>query len=177
MSLGISKRDSKITSAEYHKGLDYFNKQILEVECDRAFFVHNPKKVHIINVKDYPQKQITLPKHPEDKKKGERHFKLTNEYLIDSIDFDNIEQGDLIRLMHFGNFFVDKKTKDQLELTFKSKEYSKDIGIKTNIHFVPTDAKKCTIVMQDNSKLNGVCEDLDNIKENTSLQFERFGFV
>ncbi len=177
LSLGISKRDSKITSEEYHKGLDYFNKQILEKESDRFFFVHNPKKVKIENIEKYPQKEIILPKHPEDKSKGNRHFKLTNEYLIDSLDFSHFEKGDLIRLMHFGNFLITKIDKDTLHLEFKSKDFDRNLGIKRNIHFVPTDAQECVMVMQNNEKIKGLTEDLDNIKEDTSVQFERFGFA
>ena len=38
LSLGISKRDSKINSKEFYKGLHYFNKQIIEKEANRVFY-------------------------------------------------------------------------------------------------------------------------------------------
>jgi len=177
LSLGITKRDSKITSKEYHKGLDFFNKQILEKESDRYFFVHNPKKVHITNLGDCDLKEIILPKHPTDKSKGNRYFKLSNEYFIDSIDFNQIEKEDLIRLMHFANFKVIEKNEDALKLEFLSKDYDKNLNVKRNIHFIPTNNKKCQIIMQDNSHLNGFCENLNNPKAGAAIQFERFGFV
>ncbi len=175
---GISKRDSKITDAEYHKSLNYFNKQILEKEADRYFFVHSPKDVHVENIEDYKDKEIVLPKHPEDKSRGNRIFKVEENYIIDSIDFAGINLGDTIRLMHFGNFVVKEKLSNKLVLTFISKDYDKNLKLNKNIHFLPKSiAKKCYIIMQDNSKLNGFCGTLDNVREDSSIQFERFGFV
>ncbi len=178
LSLGISKRDSKISSEEYHKGLDFFNKQILEEEADRYFFVHNPKKIQITNLEDIKEKEIKLPKHPDNKDRGFRTFKVEINYLIDSLDFDNFEKGDLIRLMHFANFKIIKKTKESLEVEFISKDYNKELNVKRNIHFVSSsNNEKVELVMQDNSKLKGICEKMDNLKEDRGIQFERFGFV
>jgi len=105
---------------------------------------------------------------------------LSDSYLIDGIDFDNIEKGDTIRLMHFANFEIIEKTKDKLKLKFLSKDYNRALKVKRNIHFIPTnkeEQRKVTIVMQDNSKINGLSEVLYNPKVDASLQFERFGFV
>lgn len=174
---GMSKRDSKITDEEYHKSLNFFNKQILEKEADRYFFVHNPKEIIIENIDEFKEKEIELPKHPEDKSKGVREFKVINEYVIDGIDFNEITKGEIIRLMHFANFKVLDKKENKLILEFISKDYDKALHIKKNIHFLPKTAEKCYIILQDNSKLKGQCEYMDNIKEDTSIQFERFGFV
>lgn len=178
LSLGISKRDSKITDEEYHKGLNFFNKQILEKEANRAFFVHNPKKVIIENIEDYPEKEIIMQKHPDIKERGHRVFDVEKEYFIDSIDFNNIEKDDIFRLMHFGNFKVIEKNENEMKIKFISKEYNKDLELKRNIHFVPVNnCERIEVVMQDASKLKGVCEIIENPKVNTSFQFERFGFV
>lgn len=177
IAMGISKRDMKMSEAEYFKQINFFNKQILEKEADRFFFVHNPKKIHITNVSDFENKEILLPRHPENKSRGSRHFKVEHDYLIDGIDFDNLEVGDMIRLMHFANFKITSKVEDMMTVEFISKDYDKSLSLKRNIHFVPVNGEKVEIVMQDNSHLKGICEDLDNIKEDSSFQFERFGFV
>jgi glutamyl-tRNA synthetase len=178
LHLGISKRDSKITSKEYYKGLDYFNKQILEKEANRYFFVYNPKRVHIININEISDKEINLPKHPEDKSKGSRKFSVEQEYYINGVDFEHLEKGDKFRLMHFGNFSVESKTEQELTIKFISKEYSKEFGAKRNIDFVPkSEHEKATIILADNSKLHGITEKLDNLKQEENVQFERFGFV
>lgn len=178
LSLGISKRDSKITSDEYHKGLDYFNKQILEEEAHRHFFIEKDyKKIEIKNLQEFKEKEILLPKHPTNKSLGNRHFKLENEYIINSKDFNNIDRGDLFRLMHFANFKVLNKNEDKLEVEIISINYDKELGLKSNIHFLGSDKVKAKIIMPNNSILNGFVEDLKNPKDNMAIQFERFGFV
>ncbi|MCA9495791.1 MAG: glutamate--tRNA ligase [Nanoarchaeota archaeon] len=177
VAMGISKRDSKITDEEYHKSLNFYNKQILEEEADRYFFVYNPKKVNIVNLDDIDLKEIELPQHPTNKSRGMRNFDLKSDYIIDGVDFKNFKVGDKIRLMHFANFKVVEVDKDELKLMYLSTPYNKELMVKRNIHFLPKDAEKCQVILSDNSKLNGYCEDMDNIKENTSIQFERFGFV
>ena len=178
LSLGISKRDSKITSEEYHKGLDYFNKQILETESDRCFFVHNPKTLHILNVDDFPSKEIKLNKHPDDSSRGFREFRVESDWLIDGLDFDNLSASDKLRLKHMGNFEIIEKESNVMRVKFISKEYSKDFKFKRNIHYVPfRDNEEVEVFLTDNSRLKGFTENLHNLKEGSSIQFERFGFV
>lgn len=178
ISQGMSKRDSKISDEEYHKSLDYFNRQILEVEANRLFFVSYPKKLKIVNSDDYPDVEVELLRHPDFKDRGYRKFELTNEYFIDKVDFNNIEKGDIIRLMHFGNFEIIDKTEDTISVKFISKEYDKDMKLKRNIHYVSSkDFENVEIVMQDSTVLKGICEINENPKPESSFQFERFGFV
>ncbi len=175
---GLSKRDMKITSIDYHKALDYYNKQILENEANRYFYVHNPKKIIIENIEDINFNEIKINKHPELKTRGFRIFKVESEYLIDSLDFDNLNCGDNIRLMHFANFEIISKTENEMKIKFISKDYNKKLKVKRNIHFISSsNNEKVSLIMQDNSKLIGYCELIDNPKENTPMQFERFGFV
>lgn len=180
MAGGISKRDSRITEAEYYKALNFFNKQVLEEKANRFFFVSNPKEIKIININEYPQKEILMPIHPDFKERGNRKYSIIDKYLIDKIDFENIEKGDLIRLMHFANFEVVDKNEDRLELKYISKEFSRDLKLKRNIHFCPTileEQRPAIIVMQNNQKIKGVTGPLMNPKIGDAIQFERFGFV
>ncbi len=177
ISLGISKRDSKITMEEYNKGLDYFNKQILEKISERYFFVHNPKTLRILNIEDYPDKEIEIAKHPDDKSKGYRKISIEKQVFIDSIDFDNLNEGDIFRMMYFGNFKVLEKQENVIMVEFVSKEYDKKLNIIRNIHFVPNENEKVTIIMQNNQRLVGITEPISKLKLNSSIQFERFGFV
>lgn len=177
VAMGISKRDSKITDAEYHKNLNYHNKQLLEKSADRFFFIDSPVLVEIEDVRNLPFDSIELPKHPEDKGRGMREFAVEKNYFIEESDYVRIKEGDLIRLMHFANFVVTKRESGKLTLKFDSKEFSRDLDLKANVHFLPTeDHEQCEIVMFDNSKKIGICEQLGKIKEGNSLQFERFAF-
>ncbi|MDA3856071.1 MAG: glutamate--tRNA ligase [Candidatus Woesearchaeota archaeon] len=177
---GITKRDLKMSEKDYFKQINFFNKQILEKEADRYSFVLNPKEVHIKNINEFPDKEIVLPKHQEFKERGYRKITVKNDYFIDGIDFNNLEEGDIIRLMHFANFKIIEKTKDKLVVEYLSKDYDKNLNAKRNIQFVPrnhNEHQHIELVMQDNQLIKGVTENLDNLKPNENIQFERFGFV
>lgn len=174
----VSKRDSKISYEEYLKNLNFHNKKILEKESDRFFFISDKVEIEIMNKENIDFQEITHPKHPEDKSRGFRKFKLHNKYYIEKNDFDNLEKNDIFRMMHFGNFEVVNKEKDKIEVKFLSKEYSKEIKIKSNIHFLEIENyENCKIIMPDNSTLEGISENTGNIKIDETIQFERFGFV
>jgi len=178
LSLGISKRDSKITKDEYYKGLDYFNKQILETESDRYFCVCEPKSLHITNITDYDETELKLQKHPEDKSKGFRNIKVENDYFIENNDFQKLNVGDKMRLMHFGNFEIEEKTQEEIKVKYISKEYNKDLKVKLNIHFVSkSDNEKVTIVTPENEKIKAICEQIEKYEIGDSVQFERYGFL
>jgi glutamyl-tRNA synthetase len=93
LQLGISKRDSKITKDEYYKGLDFFNKQIIEVESSRYFSILNSKEVEIENITEIDFDEFTIQKHPENPAKGLRHIQTINKYLIENEDFQKLEVG------------------------------------------------------------------------------------
>ena len=178
LNLGISKRDSKISAKEFYKGLNFFNKQIIEEISNRAFFIENPTKLILTNSQKIPIKQIKLQKHPSITSKGERKFNIEKEYFIEEKDFKSIKKQDIIRLKQFGNFKITSKTKTQLRAEFISKAPSKKV--KKTIHYLPKNQKyyeKCSIIMPDNTHKKGIVEKLGKISKDTSLQFERFGFV
>lgn len=180
INMGISNRDRKMLEKEYFKSLNYFNKQILEKESNRRFFIVDPKIVIIKDITKYPQKEIILPKHPEYKERGNRKFPISNKYYIDKIDWENINKFDIIRLMHFANFKVIEKNDKEIELEYLSKDFDRKLKLKRNIHFLPTNKEyynDAIIIMQSAQKLKGLSENLDNPKINKSIQFERFGFV
>jgi glutamyl-tRNA synthetase len=174
---GLSKRDSRITNEQYHKSLHFFNKELLEKESPRAFFVSNPKKIRISNRDKIKKEEIKFDRHPENKDFGMRTFPIQEEYFIDGEDYSRIQEKEMIRLMHIGNFLVKKKTKEELELEFQSEAFDRALKIKNNIHYVSDLNQTCTVIMEDNTPLEGCCENLWRVKEGKSVQFERFGFV
>lgn len=178
LSLGISKRDSKITKDEYYKGLDYFNKQILETESNRYFCVNEPKKIHIENINEFNENELKLLKHPEDKSKGFRTIKVESDYLIETSDFDKLNIGDKLRLMHFANFEIIDKTEDEIKVKLISKEYDKNLGVKRNIHFVSKNHNETVIIVtNENKRIYATCEEIEKFEVGESVQFERFGFL
>lgn len=178
LSLGISKRDSKITKAEYYKGLDYFNKQILEKESDRYFCVTKPKTVTIENITEIKDKEFTIQKHPENPSFGLRHIPVEKQYYIEENDFNKLKNGNTIRLMHFANFEITDKNEDNITLKYISRNYDKNLRLNGNIHFVSTTKnEKVTIVTTENEKLESYSEQIDKYEIGESIQYERFGFL
>ena len=180
LSLGLSKRDSKISSKEFFLGLNFFNKQILDTVSKRFFFIEDKIILKIKNLKDISFKNLEIEKHPTNKDFGKRKFEVCKDFFVEKKDFIDLKEGDIIRLMYFGNFKIISKKNLEILVEFQSKEYDKNLRVKKNIHYISTSEKnfeEIKIIMPDNTKLIGVCEILDNFKENESVQFERFGFV
>lgn len=180
LSLGISKRDSKISKTEYYKGLDYYNKQILEKTSDRYFSIINPKTIEIENITEIPFQEFTIQKHPEDPAQGLRHIKTHKQYLIENTDFQKLNTSDTIRLMHFANFQITNKTAEKIIVKYISKEYDKTLKLKANIHFVSADeneTEKVTIISPENEKIQATSEKIDKYKLGDSIQYERYGFL
>lgn len=180
LQLGISKRDSKITKAEYYKGLDFFNKQIIEVDSNRYFSVINPKSVEIENITEVEFDEFTIQKHPENPSKGLRHIKTIKNYLIENEDFQKLQVGTKMRLMHFANFEITAKDDDKVTLKYLSKDYDKNMGIKANIHFVSaneSETENVTIIDTENNKIKAVSEKIEKYQIDDSIQYERYGFL
>ncbi len=180
LQLGISKRDSKITKDEYYKGLDFFNKQIIEVESNRYFSVTEPKEIEIENITKVPFEEFAIQKHPENPSKGLRHIQTINKYLIENNDFQKLEVGTKMRLMHFANFEILSKDEDKVTLKYLSQDYDKNLGIKANIHFVsanPAETEDVTIIDNNNNKIPAISEKIEKYQIGDSIQYERFGFL
>jgi len=79
--------------------------------------------------------------------------------------------------MHFANFEITTKTKDKMLVKYLSREYDKNMKLKSNIHFVSKNSEQIILILPDNTKVKALCEKLGNLKEDTSLQFERYAFV
>ncbi|NQZ85198.1 MAG: glutamate--tRNA ligase [Nanoarchaeales archaeon] len=182
LQMGISKRDSKITKDEYYKGLDFFNKQIIEKESNRYFSIINPATVEIENITDIEFDEFTIQKHPENPAKGLRHIQTIDKYLIEKQDFEKLQVGTKMRLMHFANFEILSKDDENktVKLKYISRDYDKSMGIKANIHFVsanPNETEDITIIDSENNTILATSEKIEKYQIGDSIQFERYGFL
>jgi glutamyl-tRNA synthetase len=147
-----------------------FNKEYMEEQADRYFFIKDPLEISIENA---PEKTIELNLHPH-KRKGGRRMHTNTRFYVDKDDAEKFKEDQLIRLMDCLNFI-----QDGLHYKFVSSSYEeyKEKG-STIIHWLPVqDAINITIIMPDNTKLHGKGEsNTNNIKEGDIIQFERFGF-
>jgi len=157
-----------INPTEVHAPLENLykeNKKIIE-KSNRFFFIQDPVK---IKIKNAPHALVKVPLHPDHVERGYRELKTTDEFYISKKDKIKIKKQ-AIRFMH--------------HINFKNYEYlSKDYDPKLNalmLHWLPVskDLVKVEITMPDGSIEKGLGEPkLKELKKDSIIQFERFGFV
>jgi glutamyl-tRNA synthetase len=170
LSQGIKKSNSTVPV----ESLYILNKKLLE-NAPRYFFVEQPQKIKISGTPDLTAK---IPLHPS-KNLGTREYKTSQEFLISKTDYDIMQNGNY-RLMHLLNFKSDNVLRMQPR-TFSFLSSEPDNNIKTKfIQWLPANADNVNveITMPDGSTTKGKGEPkLKDLKPETIIQFERFGFV
>lgn len=168
LSTGISKAEATLTWDD----LVVQNRRVLDRDATRYFFIHDPRK---ITVKDAPEQEVKLRKHPDDKARGTRDHKTGAVFYLAKADLDSLEDGKLYRLMDCLNF-----RKEGDSFTFVSTDvadYRKE-G-KRIMHWLPAseDLIEAEVMMPDKSVVKGLAEPgVKEIEEGAVIQFERFGF-
>lgn len=168
LKVGLSKTPTNIDWTI----ISSINRKILDPNCNRYFFIDNPKE---IKIKDAPKLDIKIKLHPEHKERGTRKLKTNDKFYISKKDFDELKQGELYRFMHAFNF---KKQKNEFVFDSTELEKYKKQGKKI-MHWLPKQDNlvKIEIMMPDAKIIKGIAEpSIKNIKINNVVQFERFGF-
>ena len=162
-----------------------YNRKILDPISDRYFFVHNPVE---LTVKQVPKVlKAQLPLHPEYPERGYREYTVTPKgedktatFWIAKKDADAAATGSMIRLMELFNIKLEKTKAYSTEASFISEPYGEARRIKAQlIHWVPIgEDVPCQVVMPNATINEGIAEGAcKQLKPNTIIQFERFGFV
>lgn len=172
-SAGTTMSDKKVSKEEYFKTIDFYNKEAIEKDSDRYFFVEDPVDIEIEGA---PIQDIELDLHP-DLRKGGRKFRTNQRFLISKKDFSKIKEGQMCRLMGCLNFI-----RRSGKLIFDSLEYEKfkQNGSSSIIHWLPEDASNVEVKvrLQNNKVITGIAEEwINNVKQGEIIQFERFSFV
>ncbi|MBS3175336.1 glutamate--tRNA ligase [Candidatus Woesearchaeota archaeon] len=151
------------------------NRRLLDKKCNRYFFIHDPIKLKIENVKS---KSVKLGLHPDFPKRGSRKFKINEEFYLINTDFKKLTSDKIHRLMDCLNFI-----KEGNKFIFHSWSYD-NFKNATNkgviIHWLPVNDSliNVDILMDDATILKGIAEsNIKKLKLNEIIQFERFGFV
>jgi glutamyl-tRNA synthetase len=168
LSTGITKSESVLTWDD----LVVHNRRMLDSDCNRYFFLHNPKEIKIENA---PNQEVELKLHPEFSERGSRKFKTNANFYIESNDYKTFKDGKIIRLMDCINF---KKLENRFVFDSLDYENYKKHGEKI-IHWLPVSKDLVTteILMPDKRIIKGISESsAREIKENDIVQFARFGF-
>lgn len=158
------------------------NKNIIDDQSDRYFYVENPIELEIKDVpkEKYIAEPFLLPSNPE---KGKRFIevivknKILNLFISKS-DKNNLEVNQIFRLKDLMNVKIENinKSDNKLNATYHSAELNREYQI---IQWVPIDENiEISILKPDGLICTGVGEiNLKEIKLEKTIQFERYGFV
>jgi len=174
MDVGITQTDKTVSSEEFFKAINNYNREAIESTANRFFFIQNKKK---IKIKGALPKESRVPLHPDFPKRGYRKFEAKNDFLITAADFSRLGSNKIHRLMDCLNFV--KKGKGFEFHSYGYEEFKNAANRGVIIHWLPAEEKKVNveIVMNDSSKLSGPGEHkLNDLAEGDIIQFERFGF-
>ena len=174
VEVGLTENDKKVTKQEFFKNINHLNKEVLDPQSNRYFFIADPVKIKVTGA---PQREVSLHLHPDFHARGERKFKVHEDFIIARKDFDALEPKKVHRLMDCLNFVVDKK-----RFLFTSLDYEKFKNAENRgaiIHWLPTTEKlvDVSVLMEDGSTVKGKAEHhIEQLPEGAVVQFERFGF-
>jgi glutamyl-tRNA synthetase len=178
---GIPKSEGKISI----EVLESINRQHLDAIANRYFFVENPVRLKVLDAKE---KIAKIYYHPNFKDRGYREIVTKGEFFISRTDYENLKEGDEIRLIDLYNIQIIKKSKDEIVAKYideELREIPKIHWISLHDNFVKVNIIKPNKLFINNSInprsleiINGVGESyLKNLYIGERVQFVRFGFV
>jgi glutamyl-tRNA synthetase len=124
--------------------------------------------------------------HPDQPERGFREYiikpKKDNSaaFWISKKDMDASKIGNIIRLMELFNIKIESVNVYSAEASFISESYEEARKAKAQlIHWIPVgEDMPCHVVMPDATVAEGIAESsCKQLKPNSIIQFERFGFV
>jgi len=162
-----------------------YNRKILDPAANRYFFVQDPIE---LTVRKIPEEyMVRLNLHPEYPERGFREYTIKPEgnehaaaFWVSKKDIDTTKTGSMIRLMELFNVKIEKISSYSAEASFVSNAYEEaKKGKAPLIHWIPVgEDMPCQVVMPDAAMSEGIAEKTcKQLKQNTVIQFERFGFV
>lgn len=162
-----------------------YNRKILDPAANRYFFVQNPIELAVRKIPE--EYMVRLNLHPEYPERGFREYTIKPEgnehaaaFWVSKKDIDTTKTGSMIRLMELFNVKIEKVSSYSAEASFVSNAYEEaKKGKVPLIHWIPVgEDMPCQVVMPDATMSEGIAEKTcKQLKQNTVIQFERFGFV
>jgi glutamyl-tRNA synthetase len=160
--VGVTERDKKVEKDEFYKTLNSFNKEIVEPESNRYFFVADPKK---ITIKEGVDKTVKLRLHPGKPKKGNRTLNVSKTVYIT----DKLLKSKAYRLIG-GYTFADKK--------LISEKHDASLNAQLIQWVSDKDKVKAVLKMPDGKAMKGLIEkNILKEKLGTVVQLVRVGFA
>jgi glutamyl-tRNA synthetase len=162
-----------------------YNRKILDPTADRYFFVHNPIELTVQKIPKAFTARLHL--HPDQPERGFREYTIKPEgndnaatIWVSKKDMDASKIGNLIRLMELFNIKIESVNVYSAEASFISETYEEAKKAKAQlIHWIYVGKDMpCQVIMPDATVAEGIAESAcKQLKPNSVIQFERFGFV
>ena len=162
-----------------------YNRKILDPTSDRYFFVQNPIELTVKQIPKIFMAKLHL--HPDQPERGSREYTIkpngdqkSATFWASKKDVDASKIGSVIRLMELFNIKIEKADAYFANASFISEPYEEAREAKAQlIHWIPVgEDMPCQVIMPDATQAEGIAESVcKRLKPNTTIQFERFGFV
>jgi len=151
-----------------------YNKELVDPEAMRYFFVNDPRRLTITGVNVL---QGSAPLHPDRPELGSREVRLEGrgsvELLVPAGDIDALQPGSLVRLKDLGNV--------ELAGDGTARYVGDDLSVLKQgakiVHWAPVDGMETSVLMPDGRTLKGTSEPGLGSQDGKVVQLERFGFV
>ncbi len=173
--VGITETDKLVGKEDFYKAINSFNKDALDPQANRYFFVAEPVKVIIANA---PKQTVKLELHPDYHARGHREFITGEEFFIAKKDLQQLGEGRIHRLMDCLNF-----TRQKGKFAFHSQDYAAFKNAPERgaiIHWLPAEEKtvNVSLAMEEGSIVEGIGEHkLLQLHEGAIVQLERVCFA
>lgn len=159
-----------------------YNRQIVDKVASRYFAILDKIELQIHGIKG--NLKAVLPKHPDDKARGNRELEVHQKngiakVFVSKSDKELLLSKPIIRLMGLMNIGDVKSEGDHLKASFKGLSiYEAREAEAPLIHWLPTqDTVKIILVMFTGKKIEGLAEkNLADEPMNSLVQLERLGF-
>lgn len=155
------------------------NREIIEKDAKRYFFVPDPIKVIITGIEELHTK---IPLFPDEPERGKREFRLNKdgkgiELFVPMEELHEPPSGSILRLKDLCNVTLKEGNDEELEYAGQDiSEVRKEGG--RIIQWLPPGSEPCRVLLPNGSEVRGLVEkEVRNEAEKGSIvQFERVGF-
>ncbi len=172
--MGLSLSDKHVSGEEFWKMINAFNREVIEKQANRYFFIEKPMK---ITLEGAPKREVQLDLHPDFPQRGKRIFSVSKTFWIAEADLRMLAEGYLHRLMDCCNFVVEGKSFRYVQGTYDDYKNAAERG--RIIHWLPLDQTvPVSLLMEKGQLIEGLGEEtLLRLSEGSIIQFERQYFV
>lgn len=175
MEIGLSLADKTVSQEEFWKMINSFNREVVEPQADRYFFVADPVE---ISIKGAPKKEAKLDLHPDYPQRGQRALLADGKVYISQQDLKKLGKEKIHRLMDYCNFTLDGKGWKFVSEDYEDYKKNPDRGF--IIHWLPVskDLAKVEVLLDNGEKTSGFGEKgLEKLKDEQIVQLERMYFA